>query len=76
MANSLKVDQAATEYFSQSSGSVGPFKEDLDPVTSGHTGLLNLAQVSCGLATTENYLLYKMPLLLFSSLDRKFHIQS
>lgn len=35
---------------SQSSGSAGQFKEDLDPITSGHTRLLNLAQVSCCLS--------------------------
>lgn len=49
MANSPKVDQVAV-VLSQSSGSVGQFKEDLDPITSGHMLLLNLAQVSCSLS--------------------------
>lgn len=47
---------------------MGLFKEDLDPITCGHTLLLNLAQVSGSLSMTENYLSCKMPLLLFSSL--------
>lgn len=55
---------------------LGVSLEDLDPITSAHTLRLNLAHVSCSLPVRANYLLGKKPLLLFSSLYIKFHIQS
>lgn len=47
---------------------MGQYKDALYPVTFGHMLLVYLAQISCSLSMTENYLLREMDVVLFGFL--------